>query len=252
MLRFEDAMFPTERAPSLQSYELYLNPGTQVTVLKRLGTSRLQRLRLSGSCSIAPNTKATVVREVALEGIAGNYFDRRTLDEWCNSSVLTTFVYALEDKIGFEIRDEHLQSLAYGPCCRLRKLVLLGCSRLTSTVLADCLGQLSSLGYLALSIVTVEEQRSNIIEALPPTLHTFKFSVTNAWYAVPLIEREYAMCNTLEERLRLGDLQLELLAVHLRSSIMGDGRQERWEQLASDVGCTLRVGQWETEGTELL
>ncbi|KAI0704961.1 hypothetical protein BC835DRAFT_710076 [Cytidiella melzeri] len=167
VLNFEDAMFPIDHIPQLETYELYLSSSTKVTVLNKVGTSKMQKLRLSGSCSLSSNAKLPAARQVALEGVTGNYFDRRKFDDWCQSPVLTTFVYALEDKIGFEIRDDHLHSLAYGPGRHLRKLVLLGCSRLASTVLADCLRQMASLEYLALSITTVAEQRTNIMTALP-------------------------------------------------------------------------------------
>ena len=154
-------------------------------------------------------------------------------------------VFSLEDKIGLEIRDSHLHSLAYGPGRNLRKLVLLGCSRLTSSVLADCLLQMTALEYFALNLTTVEEQRTNIILALPASLAVLKISVINAWYALPLIVEERAMCDAIETRMRTGELPLRTLAAHFRSLLMvTEGRQARWEDLASRVGCDLFLGPW--------
>lgn len=245
VVAFEHAMFPADHTPLLETYELFISSNSKAVALTKVGAKRLQRLRLSGSCSIAPDVDTAALREVALEGLTGNYFDRRDLNEWCRFSHLTTFVYTLEDRVGFELRDSHLLSLAYGPGHHLRKLILLGCSRLTSTVLAECLEQMGGLEYVALSITTVAEQRTNIVVALPSTLRVLKISVKNAWYAVPLLDEERAMCDVLESRLRAGDLRLKALAVHFRVSLMGDSRRTQWMELARKIGCQLQIGHWE-------
>ncbi|KAK0478427.1 hypothetical protein IW261DRAFT_1483477 [Armillaria novae-zelandiae] len=46
-----------------------------------------------------------------------------------------------------EITDRYFQSLVSGPGAPLRKLVLLGCSKLTCTSLASCLRSLPLLEY---------------------------------------------------------------------------------------------------------
>lgn len=244
-------MFTSESRVQLQSYELYLSSSTRVAALGGTAASRLKRLRLSGNCHLPAGLDMPALRQVVLQGVTGNYFDRHAFDDWCPSADLRTFVFALEDKIGFEIRDSHLHSLAYGPGRNLRKLVLLGCSRLTSSVLADCLRQMTALEYFALNLTTVEEQRTNIILALPSSLSVLKISVTNAWYAVALIAEERAMCDALEERLRSGELPLRFLAAHFRQLLMiTEGRQRRWSALAPQVGCQLFWGPW--QDSELL
>ncbi|KAI0094751.1 hypothetical protein BDY19DRAFT_40918 [Irpex rosettiformis] len=242
-VEFEEAMFPTDFRPPLESYQLFLSTTSKVTALKRVDTMRMKRLRLSGNCSITPNAETSALREVHLEGVTGNFFDRRDLNGWCRSSSLIAFVYTLEDRLGFELRDHHLLSLAYGPGRHLRKLVLLGCSCLTLAALTESLQRIQSLEYLALSITTVAEQRADLLAVLPSSLSVFK--IANARYAIPTIEEERTMCDALESRLRVGDWRLKILAAHISPPLMEDGRQERWEILTSNIGCKLWVGCWE-------
>lgn len=199
-------MFPHESAPQLRSYELYVSSNTKVTALKKVDASRMRKLRLSGSCSLARDVKTPALHDLKLQGVTGNYFDKHDFSDLSLSPNLDTFVYALEDRIGFEIRDSHVRSLAYGPGSNLRKLVLLGCTRVTSTALADSLQQMVSLEYFAISIITVEEQRTNFALALPSSLSVFKLSITNAWYAVALVEEERALAVTIESRHGLLDI----------------------------------------------
>lgn len=237
-------MFPSEANLRLRSYELYLSSNTRVTAIANWDVSGLQRLRLSGDCHLPRNLNASALRELAFRGVAGNYFDRHGLDEWCQSAKLHTFVWALEEKIGFEIRDNHVQSLAYGPARNLRKLVLLGCSRLTSSVLADCLRQMVALEYFAINLTTVEEQRTNLVLALPPSLIVFKIGVINAWYALPLIAEEHAMCEAIETRLQNRESRLTHLALHFRPSVMLE-KSGRWKEIAAQARCMLYLGPWQ-------
>lgn len=244
MVELEEAMFPAQYIPQLETYELYLSSNSRISALKKIDPKWLERLRLSGNCTLPSDVKTPALSRIALKGVAGTYFDRRDLNEWCQSSVLTTFVYTFEDRMGFEFRDQHLLSLAYGPGRRLRKLVLLGCSRLSSAVMAECLRQMDCLQHLALSLITVAEQRTNIMAALPTSLRVFKFRVRNAWYATPLFEEEEAMCDLLDSRLRAGDIELEVLCIDLRAALVEGECEERWKSLASETGCMLRIGSW--------
>ncbi|TBU52713.1 hypothetical protein BD310DRAFT_939694 [Dichomitus squalens] len=73
------------------------------------------------------------LRHVTPHGVTGSYFDRHPVDRCFPDAHLESFLHALR------VRNHHLESLAasYGP--RLRKLVRLGCSRLSSTVITQCL-----------------------------------------------------------------------------------------------------------------
>jgi len=154
-------------------------------------------------------------------------------------------------RLGFEIRNHHLQSLVSGARPQhLRKLVLLGCSRLTSEVITGCLSQLNALEYLAMSLVTVDELRCNFVAALPPTVTTFKLTITNAWYAIPLIKEERLLCETIEKSVLVRTPSLIVLRFHFRTLLMGENaRAKRWQKIGDDTRVNLVLGPWESSET---
>jgi hypothetical protein len=122
-----------------------------------------------------------------MHGVTGQYFDRRGLDDCFPESHLDSFVYVQGHRYGFEIRDHHLETLIAGLGSRLRKLILLGSSRLTSSVITSCLQILPTLEYFAISIIAVHEWRSNFSLALPQTVSVLKIQITQDQYSVPPI-----------------------------------------------------------------
>ena len=254
-LGFERAMFPGKKAAQLSSYELYISPETRVDVFEGVRTDDLVSLRFSGEILATGETRDAArmprLRHVVLHGVTGNYFDRHTVDECFHGAHLESFVYALGHRLGFEIRNHHLESLAaaYGPW--LRKLVLLGCSRLSSTTITQALESLPALEYLALHLVTVDELRSNFVNALPPSLTVFKLQILNAWYAVPLKNEERALCDSIEAMVLLRDIPFHQVCVCFRAQIiMEGGREQRWTRIAEDRRIDLRIDPWENRMIE--
>ena len=247
-------MFPKHPA-RLSSYELYLNPETRVDVFDAVLPDNLTALRFSGEIVARPEaheaTRMPYLRHVTLHGITGNYFDRQTVDKCFPDAHLESFTYALGHRLGFEIRNHHLESLAASHGAGLRKLVLLGCSRLSSSVITRCLESLPALEYFALHLVTVDEMRSNFVDALPPGLTTFKLQVINAWYAVALKDEERALCDSIEDKLLLRDTPPHYVWACFRAQIMTEGaREQRWTRIAKDRRIDLQFGPWEDRMTE--
>ncbi|KAH9898025.1 hypothetical protein C8Q73DRAFT_640856 [Cubamyces lactineus] len=252
-LHFERALFP-KLSPSLTSYELQISPETRVELFDTVSPDKLVTVRLSGDIVPPPSQASPVgtfaavpaLRHLVLHGITGNFFDRHTLDECFPSARLESFSYALGHRLGFEIRNHHLESLATAYGSSLRKLVLLGCSRLSTTTITYCLQNLPALEYFALNLVTVDELRSNFVLSLPPRLAVFKLQVINAWYAIPLKEEERGLCDAIESMVLLRDAPLHRVGVCFRSPLMVEGgRQDRWARIARDRGIRLTVGPWE-------
>ncbi|CAL1695456.1 unnamed protein product [Somion occarium] len=246
-LQFEQAMFAESSGrPSLYSYELFLNPHTRSKPFSMVASQSLRCLRLSGECHISADVKAMPhLRRLVLYGVTSNYFDRNNLQDCFFGAELTEFSYAVGAKNGFLIRDHHIRSLASGIGRNLRKLVLLGCSRLTSVALAECLGALSNLEYFALSMITVDELDVNFLALLPRTVSTLKFSITNAGYTMPFIAQERAICNTLEDDVFNRVPRLLRIAVDFRPLLMDEeGRRERWETILRHRRTPLYIGNW--------
>jgi len=157
-------------------------------------------------------------------------------------------MYAQGHAHGFEIRDRHLETLVAGPGSRLRKLVLLGCSRLTSSVITTCLQSLPILEYFAISIVTVTELRSNFVLALPRTVSIIKIQITHAWYSVPLIGEELEICDALEVAVMNRRPPPEEIYIRMHSeAINHGGRAEKWNAIAAEKKIILKIGPWEDE-----
>lgn len=250
-------MFPKGRVqPS--HYELYLNPETRVDLFDAVDSTKLVALRFSGEitphydltqragCELTQRRQMPMLRHVTVHSITGNHFDRGTVEDSFPGAQLESFSYALGHRLGFEIRNHHVQSLADAHGRTLRKLVLLGCSRLSSTTISQALENMPCLEYFALHLVTVDELRSNFIRSLPPSLAVLKMQVMNAWYAVALIAEERNLCEAVETDVLLRDRPLQHICLSFRASLMMDnGRHDRWEQLAAGRGVRLDLGPWE-------
>ncbi|KAI0375379.1 hypothetical protein BV20DRAFT_1117762 [Pilatotrama ljubarskyi] len=244
-LRFERAMFP-RNAPALHLYELHISPETRVELFDALSPGALVALRLSGEIVAPPGERnlmpVPALRHLTLHGITGNFFDRHTVDECFPGARLEWFIYALGHRLGFEIRNHHLDSLATVYGNSLRRLILLGCSRLSSTNITRCLESLPVLQYFALHLVTVDELRSNFVLSLPPKLMVFRLQVINAWYAVALKEEERGLCDAIESTVLTRDPRYCRVCVCFRTQLMTEeGRRDRWERIARD----LEIGPWE-------
>ncbi|KAH7883671.1 hypothetical protein F5I97DRAFT_1929921 [Phlebopus sp. FC_14] len=250
-LDFEGAMFPGLAAqkslPQLQSYELYLDPSTRASPFQLLLSDRVRSLRLSGDCHLTTKARFPALCHLTMRGITSNAFDQVRFNVTFAESRLDSFIHAQGHRLGFEIRNVHLESLIVGPGSHLRKLVLLGCTRLTTSVIASCLRDLPTLEYFALSLVTVNELRENFILALGPSLRTLKLQITHAWYAIPLLSKERVICNSLEERM-VAPQSLQTLYVAFHARLMTeDMREERWKRIANARHLTLKLGPWEDD-----
>ncbi|KIK40607.1 hypothetical protein CY34DRAFT_807024 [Suillus luteus UH-Slu-Lm8-n1] len=248
-LNFEGAMFPAAKglSPHLQAYELHLDPFTRANPFQTIPSNHIRSLRLSGDCHFR-KTPLPALRHLTIHGVTSNAFDQIHFDSSFLNCKLDSFIHAQGHKLGFEIRNVHLESLLAGPGSCLRKLVLLGSSRLSSATIASCLRSLPTLEYFALSLVTVNELRENFILALGPSLQVLKLQITHAWYAVPLFEEERTICDTIEKRILLQHLPHKVVHVSFHSQLMAEhGRQDRWRNIAAAQHISLKIGPWEAE-----
>ncbi|KAG0708945.1 hypothetical protein DFH29DRAFT_993798 [Suillus ampliporus] len=248
-LNFEVAMFPVAMGhkPLLQAYELHLDPSTRANPFQTLPSNHIRSLRLSGDCHFK-KTPLPALRHLTIQSVTSNAFDQIRFDTSFPDCQLDSFIHAQGHRLGFEIRNIHLESLLAGPGSRLRKLVLLGSSRLSSAAIASCLRSLPTLEYFALCLVTVNELRENFILALGPSLQVLKLQITHAWYAVPLFEEERIICDTLEERILLRHSSHKVVHVSFHGQLMAeDGRQDRWKNIAATQHLSLKIGPWEDE-----
>jgi hypothetical protein len=245
-------MFPQTGAfqfePELMSYELMLDPVTRVIPFMVVPAKSIRTLRLSGDCRLYRKAGMPSLSHLTIHGVTSQYFDQESLDDCFPESHLDSFVYAQGHRYGFEIRDRHLESLVAGPGSRLRKLVLLGCSRLTSSVITACLQNLPTLEYFAVSIVTVNEMRNNFVLALPWTVSVLKIQITHAWYSVPLISEEGELCNALETGIMHRRPPPEALYIRMHSEVINEGgRAQRWREIADETNFALHIGPWEDD-----
>lgn len=251
-LDMEGSMFPSGNTPKLASYELHLAADTRVTPFVAIPTESIRRLRLTGDCHL-PDTSSegtnftfASLQSLTMVAIIGNMFDQHGLPKYFPNAVLDTFIYKHGHRLGFEIRDVQLLSLANGYGARLRKLVLLGCSRPRSAVISHCLQNLPVLEYFALSLLTVAEVRDNFILSLPSSLVVLKLAIRNAWYALPLYNEERVICNALEESVLRRCPPLQTVCVDFRDKLMDEGdRLNRWLMIAVQTRFDLNVGLWE-------
>ncbi|KAI0080098.1 hypothetical protein K474DRAFT_1658361 [Panus rudis PR-1116 ss-1] len=247
-LRFEEAMFPSSCAQRLQKYELHLGPSSRVRAFARIHPGNLRTVRFSGDCQLAPNTKFPALQNLTLHGVTGNYFDRHDIRECFPAANLTSFAFVLDSKDGFQLRDLHLRSLAIGPGRHLQRLTLMGCIQLSSAAIADCLSMLTSLSYLALSLITIDELRTNFVDHIPPTLRILKLHIRNAWFTPVFWSEERCICDSIEGILSARNPPLEQLALSLRSELLEeDGRRERWHSIAQGIRLHLYIGPWELQ-----
>ncbi|KAH9950483.1 hypothetical protein B0H21DRAFT_819283 [Amylocystis lapponica] len=215
---------PIDPQGSPSNSNLFLEPDTRVDPFDVVPPQSVETLRLSGECRIATHASRCAPR---------------------------SFIYALGHRLGFELRNRHLESLAAARGAQLRTLVLLGCTRLTSTALATCLHNLPALEHFALGLLTVDELRTNFVLALPPGVAVVKLQVSNAWYAVPLWEEERGLCDALENTILRREVPPTRVCVQFRDGLMLEGgRKERWEAIARKRRFRLDVGPWEGEYME--
>lgn len=131
---------------------------------------------------------------------------------------------------------------------RLRTLVLLGCSRLSSACIASCLEQFPLLEILALSLVTVDELRTNFLHSLPLTVSVLKLHVVNAWYAVPLRVEERGLLDALENPIMVREKPPKRMTLNFREQLLlEDGRKERLTELARLHDIHLCIRPWESD-----
>ncbi|EIN14210.1 hypothetical protein PUNSTDRAFT_129845 [Punctularia strigosozonata HHB-11173 SS5] len=245
-IRFEEAMFPLA-SPRLVSYELHTSANIHIEAFRTVDPSGLVSLRLSGSCVLAQGTTFPNLRHLTLFGIKGNYFDLRALETAFSGCQLESFSYT-QDRLGFEMRDHMLDGLVHSVGRSLRKLVLLGCSRITTRALADCLRATSLLRYLALSLVVVHELSHQFVFVLPDSLEVLKIQLANSWYTVSKINEERGVCDALELRLVHHLPQLKHLALSLQNTLLQEGgRRGRWLEVAKARHITLKFGAWEED-----
>jgi hypothetical protein len=239
-------MFPLTEAfqfkPELKSCELMLDPLTRGIPFADLPTNSIRTLRLSGDCRFHRKESMPSLRHLPINGVTGQYFDQEGLDECFPEDHLDSFVYAQGHRRGFEIRNRHLETLVAGPGSRLRKLVLLGCSRLTSSVITSCLQYLPTLEYFAVSIVTVNVLHSNSVLTLPLAISVLKIQITHAWYAIPLIAKEQKICNALETGIMRRRPPPDAMYLSMHNEVINeDGRAERWKTIAEEANFTLKL-----------
>lgn len=240
--------------PELLSFELLLSHAMHVRPFAVLGPATIVTLRLSGNCHLFESGSARqampALRHLTLVAVTSTYFDRKSLAVCFAGARLDSFAYAQGHKLGFEIRDSHLETLVSprGPGAHLRTLVLLQCIYLSSHAIAACLQSLPALEYLALSLVTVNELRCNFADAFPPSLRVLKLQVTNSLYSRPFIKEEAEICDTIEHRFLRCNHPLSILFIHVHDEVMSvDGRAERWKSIASTAHIDFRLGLWEED-----
>lgn len=167
------------------------------------------------------------------------------MEKQFNHSNLQSFRYAQgNNRMGSEITDRYFQSLVSGPDVGLRKLALLGCSKLTYTSLASCLRSLPLLEYFALSLVTVRELRDSFITALPASVFVFKLKISNAWYTDLFLQQETELCDELEASILHRQPPPQSVSLNLRDSVL-NGRDVHWCIMARVSGYSLTLGPWE-------
>ncbi|KAI0067736.1 hypothetical protein BV25DRAFT_1846939 [Artomyces pyxidatus] len=242
----EGAMFPRAPPVKLTSYKLHLDPTTRCSLFDKIFPDRLQTLRISGSCQLPVGVMLPSLRHLTLHGVTGNNLDSRPLHEIFVGCELDSFVYSMGDRLGFEIRNHHLESLVSQIGKQLRKLVLLGCSRLSTDFLSASLSELSKLEYLALDLITVNELRGNIVNGLHSTVSVFKINVKNAWFATPLHDEESRLCDNIETFLLRREPPPDHICIRLRSEHKdAGGRADRWRTLAAARGIRLDLWTWD-------
>lgn len=229
----------------LLGYDLFLDSTTRNTTFLTIHPGSLQALRLSGNCRLQKRVMTPALRHLAMYRVTGIYFDQQQLPECFAQSRLESFAFVAEEKMGYEIGDRDLASLASHFGTRLKKLVLLGCSRLCTTALTSCLSQLLVLEYFSLSFIkTTNELHSNFLDALPSTVTVFKLHITNAWWSDPRITNmEKDLCNTFEEIL-YRQPPLITISVDFREELMSDERRNRWSAIAEAARIRLEIGRW--------
>lgn len=149
--------------------------------------------------------------------------------------------------MGFDLMDSHITSIPLMSISGLKRLTLIGCSRITSEGLSKCLRELRSLQHCALSdlqgLKNVEEHQ--FIAELSPTVSVFKISISHPWHMNPRLLEEASMCEAVETYLlkRLDPPRALHLDFH-QGVMREDMRQQRWELIAQTRHIDLFFGYW--------
>lgn len=243
MWSFENAMFPETRH-GLSSYEYFIAPTTKTVVLHSVSGESMRTLRLSGFLRLdQPLESCKMLQHLTIHGVTGNYFDQRPLTEMEDIS-LQSFQYHQGSALGFEIQTQFLSSVILGSHSSLKKLVLLQCSRLSTTGLVSCLSSLTSLEYFSISLITHNELDGDFIAALAPSTHTIKLKILEARFTRPFITEEKILCESLKCWLP-GQAKPKLLRLHLPHVIYQSSRKKEWMRVALENGVDLKFGDWE-------
>ena len=173
-LQFELAMFLFGPPASLVAYEMYLAVATQNTIFQTVRPEGIQVLRLSGRCRFPQHVKLPALRQLTICGATSSYLDQHLEHDLSSSSDLRSFRYSQGDRMGFQMTDSLLSSLAHRFGRTLRQLVLLECNKLSTASLGSSLRQLQVLEYLALSLTTFNEMDYNFAQDIPQTVVVLK------------------------------------------------------------------------------
>lgn len=247
-LEFELAMYPSGTAPPLSSYEVYVDAETRVQAFQVISPRSLVRLRLSGEVRLPPTMETPALRQITLHSITGNHLDRSHLEEPFSGAQFESFVYAQGHRLGLDLRNHHLESINALSRSRLRTLVLLGCSRVSSATIAMCLEQLPRLEVFAISFIGVDEPETDFLRYLPPSVFVLKLHISNTLYALPHLVGERSLCDTLEQSIMVRHRPPKLMALNLRQRLLDEGgRSDRFLKVAQLHGIQLRIGPWESE-----
>ena len=177
----------------MSTYELFLPGKTTVTLLSTLRSPFIETLRLSGTIRLAnaPSTTLKNLKHITISDVQGSYFDTRDFfQDFPSISTLESFICSQTDRLGFELCDHHLHTISTA-VDSLRKLVLIGCRKLTTATIAHCLKQFQRLEYFALALVTTVELEVNFIrDVLPSTIQVLRLAIRNDRWMKEFVDEE--------------------------------------------------------------
>jgi len=94
----------------------------------------------------------------------------------------------------------------------------------------------------------VNELQCNFAEELPAGLRALKLQITHAWYSMPCIKEETAICDTIEQRVLRSQCPPNILWVNLHDEVMAEhGRAERLTSVAAVAHIDFRLSTWEED-----
>jgi hypothetical protein len=251
-LDIEKAMYPNPCRAPLTRYELYLGPNTGAKLSsKSIPTAALHILRISGSCHLDRAEDYGNLEHITLAGVKGAYFELAQFRALLPLR-LRSFTYAHGDNMSYELRDQHLLEFVTKGAAQstLTTLIMLGCTRLSTSTISECLKVLPQLEYLALSLVISQAHdiSPEFMYTLPPKLHTFKLQIQLTRWAPRCIVPRRAVLDAVESQLLLRAPPPRAVWI-AENGGMAIGEHEeivrRWRDLASASYTQLRIGPWE-------